>query len=720
MQKSFVAITSHGLLLLLALDMFASSTRADVYVSMIFGDSVYRYSEGATGSPTASGQIGFNFTPHQYGGPSGVTVGPDGNVYVSDAFSGQILRFNGSTGAYMNVFAETNVDPTGVVPPNYGYAAPGPLRFGPDGALYVATSNPGTSVQRFTFNAASGTGTFSNYVGAGLTNGAGVVFDPAGNMTFTDLGNFTFGTGKVMQLTAAQLASVNAGGTQTATTLAGYPLFAPAGMLYLPADATHPAPRLLVADLAANRIYTFSTAGAVQGVFAVLPPTDSNYPNNAIWGDPASMILDRNGNVLVAALGQDQNHSNQSGSVLRYDTNGNYLGAFAASSVYPNPSDQDHYLPAPSDLVLISPQANWQGGSGSFGDSNWNRTPQSGDTVIFGNATALVTPAPVLAGSTTVTIDNAYTVGSILFTNASGAQYSLAADNVSGHGLTLNNGGAGAAVNVTSVSAAISAPLILADTGGTTFYVGSGLSLTLSGSVTASGSGNTLTKTAGGTLEFQTVPALNNNSSIYVNSGTLRFNVPSGSATLAQGATVTVSSDASLELAGSDSALGIAGGNRTAIVNNSIAAAGLHVTAGIQTVGGIDGTGSTVVDSGAQLTADHIIQTSLVIGSGSTFTLAPSDASGNPLDAVVSGTANPLTNGGLMLAGSLAPASGFAGPTDFGALFNTEFFPGGGPTMFASIGASVNTVPEPSALSLAFIAMAGAFGYRFARERRTL
>ncbi len=110
----------------------------------------------------------------------------------------------------------------------------------------------------------------------------------------------------------------------------------------------------------------------------------------------------------------------------------------------------------------------------------------------------------------------------------------------------------------------------------------------------------------------------------------------------------------------------------------------------IQQVGGIDGTGSVVVGSstGASLTANHIIQNSLTISAGSTFTLAPSDPSGLPSAA-----------GGLVLAGSLTPSSSFLASS--GSLLGAGTA-GSAPTVSlgGSGGSTVTAVPEPSALIL--------------------
>src|SRR5258708_3170408 len=56
--------------------------------------------------------------------PTGIAVGPDGNIYVSAYGIGSILRFNGQTGAPLGVFA------TGF--------GPAQLAFVPDGNLYVS------------------------------------------------------------------------------------------------------------------------------------------------------------------------------------------------------------------------------------------------------------------------------------------------------------------------------------------------------------------------------------------------------------------------------------------------------------------------------------------------------------------------------------------------------------------------------------------------------
>jgi autotransporter-associated beta strand protein len=143
--------------------------------------------------------------------------------------------------------------------------------------------------------------------------------------------------------------------------------------------------------------------------------------------------------------------------------------------------------------------------------------------------------------------------------------------------------------------------------------------------------------------------------------GTLRFAVTSGTPTVAAGAVATVDTGATLELAGSISALS-SGANRANITNNSDAP-GVLVSGINQQVGNVDGTGTTQVIAGSDLTASHIIQGALDIGgtltSPSLVTIDASDASGNPL----AGVAIPaISTPGMPLGAEIAGAN-FADPT---------------------------------------------------------
>src|SRR5207249_6191735 len=63
--------------------------------------------------------------------PSGLVFGPDGNLYVGSTTRNTILRFDGTSGAFIDVFV-----PAG----RGGLTVPVGLAFGPDGNLYVASA----------------------------------------------------------------------------------------------------------------------------------------------------------------------------------------------------------------------------------------------------------------------------------------------------------------------------------------------------------------------------------------------------------------------------------------------------------------------------------------------------------------------------------------------------------------------------------------------------
>ncbi|MEG5050193.1 MULTISPECIES: hypothetical protein [unclassified Microcoleus] len=118
--------------------------KSDIYVAS--GEK-----PGNSGEPTASAVLRYdgitgafidkfvgdnpNTAVDETGGlfrPYGLAFGPDGNFYVSSFLSDQILRYNGKTGQFIDVFASGNQQGGGLNGPNG-------LLFAPDGNLYVTT-----------------------------------------------------------------------------------------------------------------------------------------------------------------------------------------------------------------------------------------------------------------------------------------------------------------------------------------------------------------------------------------------------------------------------------------------------------------------------------------------------------------------------------------------------------------------------------------------------
>jgi autotransporter-associated beta strand protein len=211
--------------------------------------------------------------------------------------------------------------------------------------------------------------------------------------------------------------------------------------------------------------------------------------------------------------------------------------------------------------------------------------------------------------------------GTGLTANA-GALNSVAGDNFYGGAVNVGSGGG----QIVSSSTASGDQLTLS--GGVNIAPGATLAVAGPGATTIAGPG----------LSF------GNSSAILVNSGTLQFNFGTGATvSLGSGTTTTIAAGASLQLAGTVSALSDpTSGNRMNVVNqNSTASGGLMIVAGNQTVGTISGTattsagattysGNTTVAPGTSLTADQILQNTLSIGAGATVTIRPSGSGQGP------------------------------------------------------------------------------------------
>jgi uncharacterized protein YjbI with pentapeptide repeats len=206
---------------------------------------------------------------------------------------------------------------------------------------------------------------------------------------------------------------------------------------------------------------------------------------------------------------------------------------------------------------------------------------------------------------------------------------------------------------------------------------------------------------------------LGNGSALTVNGGTLRFTLASGSPTIGTGVSAVVSSGATLELAGSVSALAN-GADRVNITNNSTAP-GILVSGTNQQVGKIDGSGSTQVNAGSDLTANHIIQSALIIGgtagNPALVTIDASDVNGNPLCAASDGPLDQPNESAL--AGSLTPSGPFGAP-DMSFASSITTTAGSADLAVPAAGNSVgisngSQVPEPPTLLLALLAVLAVF-----------
>jgi sugar lactone lactonase YvrE len=175
--------------------------------------------------------------------PYGNAFGPDGNLYVASFRSDQILKFNGTTGAFISVFAKGNGTAAGLL------NGPNDLLFGPNGKLYVTTQGSvadGLGGISYKFNSevlrydvATGVGEVFAQQPAPTPNGAGyisllgIAFGPDGLLYVTDFGG---GIRSYDAATKALKQTIDTGklfGGTTATTV-GNLLFTADGNLFAP------------------------------------------------------------------------------------------------------------------------------------------------------------------------------------------------------------------------------------------------------------------------------------------------------------------------------------------------------------------------------------------------------------------------------------------------------------------------------------------------------
>jgi len=100
----------------------------NLYVASNITDEVLRYN-GTTG---AFIDVFVSAFSGGLNGPQDPVFGPDGNLYVVSGFTKEVLRYFGTTGAFINVFVSVG---------SGGLNTPEGLVFGSDGNLYVGGLN---------------------------------------------------------------------------------------------------------------------------------------------------------------------------------------------------------------------------------------------------------------------------------------------------------------------------------------------------------------------------------------------------------------------------------------------------------------------------------------------------------------------------------------------------------------------------------------------------
>jgi hypothetical protein len=233
------------------------------------------------------------------GRPKDLAQGPDGNVYVASQDSNSILRYNGSTGAFIDTFVAAGSG--GLVGP-YGVA------FGPDGNLYVGGgTNSGGTTQSAVLRYNGSTGAYiDKFVlpsTGGLTSVWGVTFGPDGNLYVVD--NTSNAVFRYQGPSGATPGAPLPATGQTGATF----VVAGSGGLSGPTDLAFGSDRNLYVNGSAGVLKFDGSTGAFVSTYAA--------PGSGGLCIPRGLAFDQDGRLYVADYLTDAIH--------RYDGSGQYI-----------------------------------------------------------------------------------------------------------------------------------------------------------------------------------------------------------------------------------------------------------------------------------------------------------------------------------------------------------------------------------------------------------
>ena len=351
---------------------------------------------------------------------------------------------------------------------------------------------------------------------------------------------------------------------------------------------------LAVASNGTFPVNSVLTATALAGAFDYNSTLDGN-GTDVVAGDSATNQSTATASLVL--VGQTQTLTVPVKATITFtvsnpnDSSATFTGQFVATT------------------TLVTPTtAYWTGNV----DASWNTINQAATATNWATDATGATDTQDYPGATTDVFFNASAAnGSHLSTTLAanfsikGLTFSSAATSsvTIGGASTLTLGTDGIAVQSGAAAPTINSPLTLG--GSQNWTINGANPLTVNGALSTAGF--TLTKMGTGTLTVGGVPNLATNSALNVSAGTLILQ-PTAAPTIGSGVTATVAAGATLQLAGSVSALSN-GAARVNITNSSTAAGtGVIVSGTNQQVGAIDGAGNLTVNAGGTLTANHVRQ----------------------------------------------------------------------------------------------------------------
>ncbi|MBZ0171112.1 MAG: DUF11 domain-containing protein [Phycisphaerales bacterium] len=225
-----------------------------------------------TGAPVSTG----DFVTAGSGGldlPTSMAFGADGNLYVAGFANDAVLRYDGSTGAFLGVFVTAG---------SGGLDEPTALAFGPAGDLYIASSS-NDEVLRYDGVTGALVGTFVTSGSGGLDSPSGITFGPDGDLYVS-----SSDTGQALRYDG------------TSGAFLGIFVAAGAGGLGDPADLTFGADgHLYVADIVGDTVLRFDGGtGAFIDAFVSA--------NSGGLDTPGGLRFGPEGDLFVSSLDSDE------------------------------------------------------------------------------------------------------------------------------------------------------------------------------------------------------------------------------------------------------------------------------------------------------------------------------------------------------------------------------------------------------------------------------
>jgi hypothetical protein len=469
--------------------------------------------------------------------PSGLTVGPDGNLYIScqnsqssAPFNDSIVEYNLTTQSLTTFIDSTILDTLAALPENGSNTVfdPAGLQFGLDGNLYV-TLNGGVAsssgaVVRFGITDVGGTRSYNGIATTVATASAGLV-QPSGLTFGTSSGDTNnlyisnAAAGDVVKITGAT------GGSPSTSVFVAAGSGNPASPLQFPAGLVWQNGTLYVVDLGAltgaGQILTFDSSGNYLSTF-VAAGTGSN-PGDLADQFPSDAVFNSQGDLLSANLGPDGPTTGSpntfAGSIYEYSSTGSFIsfstptGGLVDSSQFPSTGPTASYSGIiPSQLVYGAAAGVDVDGTLNPGGPSTPGILTAGDVTFAGGSQFAVTLNGTTAGSGysqlvstgTVDLSSATLSPTLGFTPSLGATFDIiTAQAVTGtfnsllNGNVFTAGGLQFQINYTATNVILTrvqSPAITS-ANATTFYTG----INNSFQVTATGS-PTITFTESGTL----------------------------------------------------------------------------------------------------------------------------------------------------------------------------------------------------------------------------